>query len=125
MSLYKVCKELKHFKSRRFIIYLIICVIKGFLKKKLKSHESRSDWSIDILQAHKLNNFVLTDSLQKLLVSLDTFCHKETVSVKFVDSERSSTRTNETSSGLTAHEKEQIAEYREILRLRHQKSILK
>lgn len=128
----KIAKKgivIKYYSSleqlHEYIYEDLIELVQGFLKIKLKSHKSRSDWSIDVLQAHKLKNFVLTESLQKLLMNLDAFCHKEAVSVKFADSEKSSTRTDETSSGLTSHEKEQIAEYREILRLRHQKSILK
>ena len=95
----------------------------------MRSNKSKSDLSIDILQAHKLNKYILTESILKLLQNLNLFSKKadQNVSVKSIKKnthEGSSSKNtpdteNDVISNLTEEEKQQTEEYKEILNLRH------
>ncbi len=95
----------------------VVELIQEYLKANLKlSNKTKLDWAIEVLQAQKLGSYVVTDTLQSLLVDLDGFCRNQ------AQRENSGSSQSSKSDECGEAEKEQLLrteEYREILRLRH------
>ena len=104
----------------------LVDLIQDYMKSNLKLSKSKTDWMIEMLQEHKLANFLITNPIQELLISLESFCRKEPplaaslpVVISKEDTSNSSEKENYSEGHFNRIEQLQTQEYREILKLRH------